>query len=125
MSKTSLIKDLDLSVVAEHLQERHNWSKEKTQTEINNYKIFLEDVLRGELGSPSKGVDAVWHTHILFTKKYREDCQNIFGAFIDHEPLTAPTVQVVNKALCQPTKALCQPTKNKALCQPTRNLQVA
>ncbi|PKM25318.1 MAG: hypothetical protein CVV09_11375 [Gammaproteobacteria bacterium HGW-Gammaproteobacteria-13] len=35
---------------------------------------------------PSKAVDAIWHAHILDTRAYREDCQQVFGRFIDHYP---------------------------------------
>lgn len=35
---------------------------------------------------PSKTVDAIWHAHILDTRAYREDCQDVFGRFIDHYP---------------------------------------
>ncbi|MFJ3522541.1 glycine-rich domain-containing protein [Pseudomonas sp. NPDC090203] len=35
---------------------------------------------------PSKMVDALWHAHILDTRAYREDCQQVFGRFIDHYP---------------------------------------
>lgn len=35
---------------------------------------------------PSKMVDTLWHAHILDTRAYREDCQQVFGRFIDHYP---------------------------------------
>ncbi len=35
---------------------------------------------------PSKLIDTFWHAHILDTKAYREDCQNVFGYFLDHYP---------------------------------------
>jgi len=35
---------------------------------------------------PSKQVDAIWHAHILDTRAYREDCQAMFGRFMDHYP---------------------------------------
>jgi hypothetical protein len=35
---------------------------------------------------PSRSIDALWHVHILDTAKYREDCQNLFGQFVDHWP---------------------------------------
>jgi len=35
---------------------------------------------------PSKLVDKIWHAHILDTRAYREDCNNVFGRFIDHYP---------------------------------------
>jgi len=35
---------------------------------------------------PSQQVDAIWHAHILDTRAYREDCEKVFGRFIDHYP---------------------------------------
>jgi hypothetical protein len=35
---------------------------------------------------PSKQVDNIWHAHILDTRAYREDCEKVFGRFIDHYP---------------------------------------
>lgn len=35
---------------------------------------------------PSKMIDEVWHAHILDTRAYREDCEKVFGRFIDHYP---------------------------------------
>lgn len=35
---------------------------------------------------PSKEIDAIWHAHILDTRAYREDCNSLFGHFMDHYP---------------------------------------
>jgi hypothetical protein len=35
---------------------------------------------------PCKIVDEMWHQHILDTIAYREDCDAIFGRFMDHFP---------------------------------------
>jgi hypothetical protein len=35
---------------------------------------------------PEKDVDEYWHTHILDTRKYAEDCQRYFGYFLHHIP---------------------------------------
>jgi hypothetical protein len=35
---------------------------------------------------PCKIVDEMWHRHILDTAAYREDCDAIFGQFLDHFP---------------------------------------
>src|SRR5215467_1491329 len=35
----------------------------------------------------------VWHEHILWTEKYREDCARVFdGRFLDHVPVYAANV---------------------------------
>jgi hypothetical protein len=35
---------------------------------------------------PCKLVDEIWHSHILYTIAYRDDCDAIFGRFLDHYP---------------------------------------
>jgi hypothetical protein len=35
---------------------------------------------------PCKIVDEMWHQHILDTAAYRQDCEAIFGRFLDHFP---------------------------------------
>ena len=35
---------------------------------------------------PCQMVDEMWHRHILDTAAYREDCEAIFGQFLDHFP---------------------------------------
>ena len=34
----------------------------------------------------SHKLDLIWHSHILFTKEYRDFYQEVFGAFVDHIP---------------------------------------
>src|SRR6266852_5962289 len=34
----------------------------------------------------SKHVDEFWHTHILQTIKYTEDCEMVFGKYLHHAP---------------------------------------
>jgi len=36
--------------------------------------------------SPSQEVDIFWHYHILDTPRYRCDCGEIFGKYLDHSP---------------------------------------
>lgn len=36
--------------------------------------------------SPSVYADRMWHTFLLYSKDYREFCQEMFGFFIDHFP---------------------------------------
>ena len=37
-------------------------------------------------GLHSLGVDAIWHTHLLYTAEYANFCQQVFGQFIHHTP---------------------------------------
>jgi hypothetical protein len=66
------------------------WSREYADSIEAAYKTYLtmlvkypddaEDILL------SNDVDEFWHTHILQTTKYAEDCQKAFGNFLHHEP---------------------------------------
>jgi hypothetical protein len=35
---------------------------------------------------PNKLVDKFWHAHILDTRSYRNDCDSVFGFYLDHFP---------------------------------------
>src|SRR5690242_310056 len=49
-------------------------------TMLVKYPDDAEDILLSE------DVDEFWHTHILQTRKYMQDCQDVFGNFLHHEP---------------------------------------
>ena len=44
------------------------------------YQEHAEDILLSE------DVDEFWHTYILQTMKYADDCQAVFGTFLHHSP---------------------------------------
>lgn len=48
--------------------------------------LTLKQLYPGVSLVPSKHVDQIWHAHILDTRAYREDCNAVFGRFIDHYP---------------------------------------
>ena len=45
---------------------------------------------------PSAKVDEVWHSHILFTKAYEQDCKRVFGAFFHHKPTVSEDDKAAN-----------------------------
>lgn len=115
------ISTIDFSEIAFRLRKEKKWNEQRINTAILEYKKFLERAHKDSSISPSFDVDEVWHAHILHTKQYRDDCQRIFGYFLDHTPTRATTES--NKALCVATKtsALCIATKSPvALCIATR-----
>jgi hypothetical protein len=111
-SATVAIATLDLSMVAQRLSTK-GWDEERIAAATSGYKAFLTDVQNGGDLRPESDVDAVWHEHILHTKRYAQDCESIFGAFVHHDPEPAAVdlcVPSVEKPLCVPsveTKALC------------------
>lgn len=64
------------------------WSIEQATIEIDRYRQFLllSYLYPDRSIVPSQQIDKVWHTHILDTAKYREDCDILFDRFIDHWP---------------------------------------
>jgi hypothetical protein len=52
------------------------------------YKRFLFLIAKypDEAIVPTKEVDEVWHTHILDTQKYFQDCGAVFGEYLHHFP---------------------------------------
>ena len=49
-------------------------------TMLVKYQDDAEDILLSE------DVDEFWHTHILQTIKYTEDCETVFGKYLHHTP---------------------------------------
>ncbi len=85
------LKALDLSLIAAYLMNPQNGygsTKQQVFRAIRRYKTFLFiNYLYPEIPLvPTQEIDWVWHCHILHTRKYRQDCEMLFGYFIDHEP---------------------------------------
>ena len=91
------IRDLDLTLVRATLIQKLGWMPEKALRMEVEYKRFLYALAhKGKddiISPPMQEVDEFWHQHILFTRKYREDCQKIFGHYVDHTPGLSPEKQ--------------------------------
>jgi hypothetical protein len=88
------LKALDLAAVARHLMNPSNgdgWTRQQALRAIRRYKTFLfvSYLYPPIVLIPTQEIDRVWHCHILHTCKYRQDCEMLFGYFIDHEPESA------------------------------------
>ena len=66
-----------------------DWTWERADAAEVQYRRFLKLAIweRGKEISPLGDIDEMWHTHILFTKKYHADCNQIFGRYMHHMPL--------------------------------------
>jgi hypothetical protein len=85
------LRALDLSTIVADLmnsESGYGWTRRQAFWAIDRYKAFLfVSYLYPEvLLVPTQEIDRVWHCHILHTRKYRQDCEMLFGYFIDHEP---------------------------------------
>lgn len=83
------IEALDLSFVEMRLRRKLAWEHGRVVPAIEQYRRFLQSIrdTPNESHRPlSRDMDAVWHEHILHTKRYAEDCQALFGRFVHHTP---------------------------------------
>lgn len=84
-----LINQLDFMTQNEKLISYSGWKSEKVMAVEMLYKEWL--VLHKVYGdsfalAPSKALDEYWHYHILDTKKYMADCEQVFGYYLHHYP---------------------------------------
>src|SRR5262245_41081146 len=87
------IQVLDLESVKRRVMDAElgeGWSREYADTVEAGYKTYLTMLVKypddAEEILLSKDVDEFWHTHILQTMKYAQDCDRIFGSFLHHDP---------------------------------------
>ncbi|MEW6494435.1 MAG: glycine-rich domain-containing protein-like [Cyanobacteriota bacterium] len=81
------LQQLDLELIADQLMQS-GWSRQQISCAIKQYRMFLFLIYLHPNTQlvPTQEIDLVWHCHILNTRKYRKDCQMLFGRYIDHEP---------------------------------------
>jgi hypothetical protein len=108
------IRALDLESVKIRLMDPElgeGWTREYAEgieqgyrnylTMLAKYQDHAEDILL------SKDVDEFWHTHILQTIKYTEDCETVFGKYLHH----APHIGEVTQADMEKRTALAEKTR--------------
>ena len=91
ISGWALIASLDLDAIKVKLLDREDgigWSLDQVEAVEVKYRqyLFLNWKYPDLAIVPSKEVDKFWHFHILDTRKYADDCQNIFGRFLHNFP---------------------------------------
>src|SRR6185437_430953 len=90
--RVHLVDELDLEPVVYKLMHPEpaipRLSLEQADQAVALYRGFLKlRALRpGFALVPTRLIDQVWHTHVLDTAKYRADCDQVFGRFVDHYP---------------------------------------
>ena len=110
------IQSLDLNAVKVRIMDAElgeGWTREYADSIEAAYKTYLTMLVKypddAENIMLSEDVDEFWHTHILQTIKYAEDCQKVFGNFLHHEPHVGEiTVTDLEKrsALAEKTRGL-------------------
>ena len=80
------LRDLDLRPVRDRLAARPGWSDDRLDRAERLYRVFLGLRHRDRAVPPPTDVDAMWHEHILMTRRYHDDCIRLFGAYLHHDP---------------------------------------
>lgn len=112
----SAIQALDLESVKLRVMDAEvgeGWTREYADSVESAYKNYLTMVVKYQEDAedilPNKDVDEFWHTHILQTMKYADDCQNVFGTYLHHNPHIGertPAVLEKRAALAEKTRQL-------------------
>lgn len=82
------IKELDFTVIRARLSKKFGWSEDRIRDAEADYRRFLSFIgkRRGEIVPWTADLDVFWHEHILCTRQYAKDCNEVFGRFIHHNP---------------------------------------
>ena len=84
---TEKVKALDLTNIERKLATVKGWSPTRIRAAVEAYRTFLTS---GRGTMVDADADEVWHYHILDTRKYAADCQDVFGRFLNHIPSYDP-----------------------------------
>jgi hypothetical protein len=84
------LANLDLEPIVAKLisDDGPGWTLERADRVAAEYRKYLalNFYYPGLSNVTNREVDEFWHTHILDTYKYAEDCQNLLGRFLHHFP---------------------------------------
>jgi hypothetical protein len=87
------IRALDLEPIRQRVMDEElgeGWSREHAESVERGYRNYLTMLVKHpedlEDIVVSKDVDEFWHTHILHTMKYTQDCERVFGHYLHHNP---------------------------------------
>ncbi len=87
------IRALDLESVKQRVMDAElgeGWTREYAESVEGAYRNYLTMLVKHPEAFEdivvSKDVDEFWHTHILHTMKYTEDCEKVFGKYLHHNP---------------------------------------
>ena len=85
------VEGIDLSPISYKLNHEasDHWDAEKIANAEKSYRYFLAlHLLHGKDTTivPNEIIDEYWHRHILDTRKYTVDCEQLFGEFLHHDP---------------------------------------
>lgn len=83
-----LLANLDFGMLKRKLGEEAGWTEEYQDEVESLYRRFLalNIAYPDRKICPNGPVDEFWHAHILDTRAYASDCEQVFGRFLHHFP---------------------------------------
>ena len=112
------IRTLDLEAIKLRVMDPElgeGWTREYAESIERAYRNYLTMLVKHPEDAEdivvSKDVDEFWHTHILHTMKYTEDCEKVFGTYLHHNPEVGERTQAVldkKAVLAEKTRRLYQ-----------------
>lgn len=87
-------RDTRMKHIVRRAEEKHGWKRDETEQAVREYRRhlllrYLHPGLR--LAAMNKLGDLLWHEHIIDTEKYRQDCSQLFGELLEHQPFYEPS----------------------------------
>lgn len=80
-------KNAPTKAFAYKIMKKHRLPRAFVFRAIEEYKKFVYLGVVGDFYvTPSKYIDLIWHEHILFSKAYREFCNDVIHYQFDHQP---------------------------------------
>jgi hypothetical protein len=87
---------------ASKIGKKHDWDIGFTLRAVREYKKFVYlGVTANFHVTPSKIIDVIWHEHILFSKAYREFCNEVIAYDFDHFPELIPLDEQTSQFVAQ------------------------
>lgn len=86
------LDSLDLTYLADAMSSASypmpRWQHEVAMQCLQRYKNFLwlHKLYPTIPLVPTKEIDECWHNHILYTRHYTRDCEQLFGHYFHHLP---------------------------------------
>lgn len=98
------IDGLKLDDVLARVIDERRWPEERAQEALLWYRRFLwlsYKHWKTGVHAINRDSDELWHAHITYTRKYSRDCEQIFGRFLDHNPVAGRLTPQDRKLLDQ------------------------
>jgi hypothetical protein len=98
------INGIDLADILERASKREGWTSGQERLAEKWYRGYLWlSHLHGRrpVFAIVAEADELWHAHIVYTKRYRRDCQRVFGDFLDHNPVHGIATKRYNAKIAQ------------------------